>query len=203
MNHHLLNCHISILVSCFSFFRQVFYAKTNEVLYISIALLWMFSSNDTYYCFTIVILIFFLYLREILSSQNNCQPCFGPRTECVSAPTGKLSSTYAHQLPTCRCNTVHSNFFIPVDNTTHPTTINWDLSKVHVLLVDEVINSKTLFRFFYQRWFTIVSKPDYTTIYYTYLLCSQFIIQHFLCSINNWLLLLLVTQLHKEIFSKI
>ena len=122
---------------------------------------------------------------------------------CVSAPTGKLSSTYAHQLPTCRCNTVHSNFFIPVDNTTHPTTINWDLSKVHVLLADEVINSKTLFRFFYQRWFTIVSKPDYTTIYYTYLLCSQFIIQHFLCSINNWLLLLLVTQLHKEIFSKI
>ena len=90
---------------------------------------------------------------------------------CVSAPTGKLSSTYAHQLPMCRCNTVHSNSFIPVDNTTHPNTINWGLSDVHVLLLDEVINSKTLFRIFYQRCFTIVSKPDYTIIYYTYLLC--------------------------------
>ena len=61
---------------------------------------------------------------------------------CFSAPTGKLSSKYAHQLPMCRCNTVHSNFLIPVDNSTHPNTINWGLSDVHVLLVDEVMNYK-------------------------------------------------------------
>ena len=59
----------------------------------------------------------------------------------LSAPTGKLSSTYAHQLPMCRCNTVHSNYFIPLDKTAHPNTINWSLSDVHVLLMDEVIYS--------------------------------------------------------------
>lgn len=64
---------------------------------------------------------------------------------CLSAPTENLSSTYAHQLPMCRGNTAHSNFFIPVDTTTHSNTINWGLSDVHVLLVDEMINSKTLF----------------------------------------------------------
>ena len=61
---------------------------------------------------------------------------------CLSAPTGKLSCTYVHQLPMCICNTVHSNYFIPVDKTAHPNTINWSLSDGHVLLVDEMIDSK-------------------------------------------------------------
>ena len=61
---------------------------------------------------------------------------------CLSAPTRKLSSTYAHQLRMCRCNTVHINYFIPVNKTAHPNTINWTLSDVHVLPVDEVIDSK-------------------------------------------------------------
>ena len=120
----------------------------------------------------------------------------------LSAPTGKLSSTYAHQLPICRCNTVHSNFFIPVDNTTHPSTINWGLSDVHVLLVDEVINSKTMFHFFYQRRFTIVTKSDYfiiITLSSLLPICNL----KFLCFISNWFLFLLLTQLHKQILSNI
>ena len=62
---------------------------------------------------------------------------------CLSAPAGKLCSRYAHQLLLCRCNTVHSNVFIPFDNSAHPATINWGLSDVHVLLADQVINCKT------------------------------------------------------------
>ena len=58
---------------------------------------------------------------------------------CVSAPTGKLASKYAVELPMCRCNTIHTNCFIPVGNTKQPNAINWGLSDVHVLLVDKVI----------------------------------------------------------------
>ena len=58
---------------------------------------------------------------------------------CVSAPTGKLASKYAMELPMCRCNTVHINYFISVRNTKQPNATNWGLSDVHVLLVEEVI----------------------------------------------------------------
>ena len=58
---------------------------------------------------------------------------------CVSAPTGKLASTYAIELPMCRCNTAHTNYFIPVGNTRQSNVINWGHCDVHVLLVDEVI----------------------------------------------------------------
>ena len=56
---------------------------------------------------------------------------------CVSTPTGKLYVRYKQQLPNCRCNTVHTNFFIPV-GVKDPGSINWTLSDVHLLLVDEV-----------------------------------------------------------------
>ena len=58
---------------------------------------------------------------------------------CISAPTGKLASKYAIEHPMCRCNTVHTNYFIPVGNNKQRYAINWGLSDVHVLLVDEVI----------------------------------------------------------------
>ena len=57
---------------------------------------------------------------------------------CVSGPTGKLASTYAKVLPFCRCNTLHTNYFVPVGNTKGKNVINWSLTNVHVLLVDEV-----------------------------------------------------------------
>ena len=56
---------------------------------------------------------------------------------CISAPTGKLAARYASRLPECRCNTVHSNFYIPVNNDEH-LGINWSLADVHILIVDEV-----------------------------------------------------------------
>ena len=56
---------------------------------------------------------------------------------CISAPTGKLAARYASRLPECRCNTVHSNFFIPVNND-EQLGINWSLADVHILIVDEV-----------------------------------------------------------------
>lgn len=58
---------------------------------------------------------------------------------CMSAPTGKLASTYAEQFPDCRTNTVHTNFFILVGNNQEPNMINWSLSDVRILLVDEVL----------------------------------------------------------------
>ena len=58
---------------------------------------------------------------------------------CVSAPTGKLASKYAMELPMCRCNTVHTNYFIPVGNTKQANAITWGLSDKHVTLVDKVI----------------------------------------------------------------
>ena len=56
---------------------------------------------------------------------------------CVSAPTGKLAARYKQQLPDCRCNIVHSNFTISV-GTKDMEAINWSLSDVHALLIDEV-----------------------------------------------------------------
>ena len=58
---------------------------------------------------------------------------------CISAPTGKIASKYAMECPMCRCNTVHTNYFIPVGNSKQWYAINWGLSDLHVLLVDEVI----------------------------------------------------------------
>ena len=58
---------------------------------------------------------------------------------CVSAPTGKLASKYVMELPMRRCNTVHTNYFIPVGKTKQPYAISWGLSDVHILLVEEVI----------------------------------------------------------------
>ena len=63
---------------------------------------------------------------------------------CVSAPTGKLAARYKQQLPNCRCNTVHTNFTIPVDE--KPAgSVNWSLSDVHVLLIDEVLSSLNMY----------------------------------------------------------
>ena len=56
---------------------------------------------------------------------------------CISAPTGKLAARYASRLPECRCNTVHANFYVPV-NTDEQLGINWSLADVHLLIVDEV-----------------------------------------------------------------
>ena len=47
---------------------------------------------------------------------------------CVSAPTGKLAARYAKDLPDCRCNTVHTNYFFPVgDDQSCYNTITWSL----------------------------------------------------------------------------
>ena len=58
---------------------------------------------------------------------------------CVSAPTGKLAARYKQQLRNCRCNTVHSNFTIPVGQK-DLGSMNWSLSDIHVLLIDEVLS---------------------------------------------------------------
>ena len=58
---------------------------------------------------------------------------------CVSVPTGKLAARYKQQLPNCGCNTVHSNFTIPV-GAKDMGSINWSLSDIHVLLIDEVLS---------------------------------------------------------------
>ena len=57
---------------------------------------------------------------------------------CILAPTGKLARAYAAECPDYRVNTVHSNYFIPVGKTSQNNGINWSLTDVHVLLVDEV-----------------------------------------------------------------
>ena len=58
---------------------------------------------------------------------------------CVAAPTSKLALRYAKDLPDCRCNTVYTNFHIPVGtNKSSYNTINWGLSDVHIIIVDEV-----------------------------------------------------------------
>ena len=96
----------------------------------------------------IQILYFFLLICTIgksylLKAIANCTLERGLNVS-VSAPTRKLSSTYTHELPSCRCYTVHANYFIPVDNSNN-NTINWSLSDIHVLLVDEVICIQCLF----------------------------------------------------------
>ena len=58
---------------------------------------------------------------------------------CLSAPTGELAARYKQQLPNCRCNTVHSNFTVPVGEK-HMRSVNWSLSDVHVLLIDGVLS---------------------------------------------------------------
>lgn len=58
---------------------------------------------------------------------------------CISTPPGKLASKYAIKLPTCRCNTVHTNYFTAVGSSKLHSIINWSLSEVHVPLVDEVV----------------------------------------------------------------
>ena len=63
---------------------------------------------------------------------------------CVSAPTGKLAARYKQQLPNCRCNTVHSNFTIPVGQK-DLGSINWSLSDIHVLLIDEVLSPNKIY----------------------------------------------------------
>ena len=131
------------LVQFFSFFRQISYLKNNQdaVYFHSIA---MNVFSYLFYMLLYEFLNLFFYTigkSFLLRTIANCALDHGLNV-CLSAPTGKLSSTYAHQLPMCRCNTVHSNFFIPVNNSTHPNTINWGRSDVHVLLVDEVMNYK-------------------------------------------------------------
>lgn len=53
-------------------------------------------------------------------------------------PTGKLASAYAKDLPDCRVNNVHRNYFLPIGNTNKNNGINWNLADIHILLVDEV-----------------------------------------------------------------
>ena len=55
--------------------------------------------------------------------------------------TGKLAPTYAQELPSCRCNTVHTNYFVPVGDVQQSNAINWSLAGVLVLLVDEVVTT--------------------------------------------------------------
>jgi len=54
----------------------------------------------------------------------------------LSCPTGKLASSYAMCFPDMRCDTVHSNFHIPVGEV--PPTVNWSLSDTHIFIIDEI-----------------------------------------------------------------
>ena len=56
---------------------------------------------------------------------------------CISALTGKLAARYARKFRGTKCNTVHTNFFIPVGNQ-QENGINWSLSDVSILIIDEV-----------------------------------------------------------------
>ena len=78
---------------------------------------------------------------------------------CISAPTGKLASTYAQELPSCRCNTVHTNYFVPVGDAPQSNPINWSLADVHVLLVDEVVTYHVLS--FFSKEKTVLTKAAF------------------------------------------
>ena len=73
----------------------------------------------------------------LLKTIGNCVSKLGLNC-CISAPTGKIASAYAAEFPDCRVNTVHSNYFIPVGKTNQNNGINWSLTDIHVLLVDEI-----------------------------------------------------------------
>ena len=114
-----------------------------------LTLAYVLFTNFYKYLLTIFIQILYFFLlictigkSYLLKVIANCALERGLNVS-VSAPMGKLSSTYTHKLPSCRCNTVHANYFIPVDNSNN--TINWSLSDMHVLLVDEVISIECLF----------------------------------------------------------
>ena len=49
---------------------------------------------------------------------------------CIYAPTGKLTSTYAQEFPSCWCNTVHTNYFVQVGDTQQSNAINWSLADI-------------------------------------------------------------------------
>ena len=94
---------------------------------------------------------------------------------CMSAPTGKLASTYAEQFPDCRANTVHTNFFILVGNNQEPNMIYWSLSDVHVLLVDEVLFFIKLILYITDRKFTQEKNIiQMKLIFYLFLFCKHF-----------------------------
>lgn len=92
----------------------------------------MFYAGFTYAFFS-----FILCLRQIAFTENhrifevvlNC---------CISAPIGKLAGRYAAEFPYCRVNTVHRNYFIPAEKTNQNNGIDWGLTDVHVVVVDEV-----------------------------------------------------------------
>lgn len=56
----------------------------------------------------------------------------------IAAPTGFLSSGFRGKTPSdVTCETVHSLFCIPVDNSI-PPSLNWDLSRFDVIIIDEL-----------------------------------------------------------------
>ena len=122
---------------------------------------------------------------------------------CISAPTGKLASTYAEELPSCRCNTVHANYFVPVGDVEESNPINWSLADVHVLLVDEVVTSDVLS--FFSKEKIVVSKAAFQGFYrlpHTHIV-NIFFFYSFKDKKIIILQLLQVTQLESGIVKKI
>lgn len=61
----------------------------------------------------------------------------------VGCPTGKLASTFSYEFPGVRCDTVHSLFNILVGEGNR--MINWGLSNIHLLVIDEITQVPTSF----------------------------------------------------------
>ena len=85
----------------------------------------------------VFICILHLYHRKILSPKSYSMCCNRVWLKCLYISTDReTTSTYAQQLPSCRCNTVHTNYFVPVGDVQQPNAINWSLADVHILLAD-------------------------------------------------------------------
>ena len=57
----------------------------------------------------------------------------------VATPTGFLASVFKAMLPDdATCDTVHASFHYPVDTDSTSPSINWDLSYVDVIIIDEI-----------------------------------------------------------------
>lgn len=61
----------------------------------------------------------------------------------LACPTGKLAFTYSYEFPGVRCDTVHAMFNTPVGDDN--MVVNWGLSNVHLLVIDEVTQIRASF----------------------------------------------------------
>lgn len=76
---------------------------------------------------------------QVISAELYSKLCNRTWLQYLCFSTNWYASRSAKDLADCRCNTVHTNYHIPVGtNKTSYNTINGSLSDGHVLIIDEV-----------------------------------------------------------------